>query len=554
MSLKSFSVFPFTRLFTTLLAAGLLSIFIAPSITFANTAILPFAADDDDDIVIGGGQRGDKFDTLTESQLMKAGEKAFRKGELDSAARAFRMIAEKNKLNTKARLRLSHVLLKKRELVEAYYLAYEIAEAEKTNVYAYALTGNILLAAGNFNGARSMLYGALNIKNDDALAIYGLGMLDFYENRLEQSLGKLDRAVYEDPDESDYVLSYAQVAARLEKYAHAAEAYRRFLQIASFSDFDRRDRIRGLIDFLEYLSTKSKLYELAGKNETQLKLEVVNDRPFIKIRTGKNESEELRFVIDTGSNITVISQKTADRLKMKAVARGGKARGIGGDGKFEIVYGFMPYLSMGDIKVRNVPVYIRQFPENISGNDGYIGLALLSKFLTTIDFGSMSMTMSRYENITPTAQPKPLAENEVITNLRLTPSGFLSGEVTMRGVDIPLNFIVDTGAELSVISTELASREGVKGFARNQKMRVIGAAGVTEGVQLFNLPQVSVGAHSVEDVRAIALNLGLINENAGFEQSGILGGNFLKHYRLTFDFNNYTLSFIPIKKAGVAKE
>lgn len=550
MSLRSFGYSPFTRCCKTLLAAGLISLMLAPSAMFANTATVPLATED---VAGTTKQNTDKVNPLSESQLMKAGEKAFRKGELDPAERAFRQIVENNKRHTKARLRLSHVLLKKRVLVEAYYLAYEIAETDKSNVYAYALVGNILLAAGNFKGARTMLYGALKIKQDDAFAIYGLGMLDFYENRLDYSLNKLDRAVYEDPNEPDYVLSFAQVASRLEKYAYAAEAYRTFLRISPMTDTDRRERIRGLIEFLEYLSTKSTLYELVGKNETVLKMEMVNNRPFVKVKVGKKE-EELRFVIDTGSNITVISQKTADRLKMKPVARGGKARGVGGDGKFDIVYGFLPVMEMGDVKVRNVPVYIREFPENIAGNDGYIGLALISKFLTTLDFGSMTMTMSRNEETVPSAVPKPLADNEVIANLRLTPSGFLSGEVTMRGVDLPLNFIVDTGAELSVISTELASRETVKGYASTQTLRVIGAAGVTEGVPLFHLPQVSVGTHSIEDVRAIALNLSVINENAGFEQSGILGGNFLKHYRLRFDFNNYTLSFIPIKAVGVAKE
>ena len=162
------------------------------------------------------------------------------------------------------------------------------------------------------------------------------------------------------------------------------------------------------------------------------------------------------------------------------------------------------------------------------------------------------MTMSKQKN--DDVPPQPLGENEFISYLRLTPSGFLSGEVTLPGIELPLNFIVDTGAELSVISTELAEREGMKQFERDTKMRVIGAAGTTDGVPLFHLPRVSFGKHSLEDIRAVALNLSVINENAGFEQSGILGGNFLKHYRLTFDFQNYTLSFSPIKRPAAAKE
>jgi hypothetical protein len=40
--------------------------------------------------------------------------------------------------------------------------------------------------------------------------------------------------------------------------------------------------------------------------------------------------------------------------------------------------------------------------------------------------------------------------------------------------------------------------------------------------------------------------LDIINETSGFEQAGILGGNFLKNYRLTFDFKNSRVTFEPV--------
>ena len=52
--------------------------------------------------------------------------------------------------------------------------------------------------------------------------------------------------------------------------------------------------------------------------------------------------------------------------------------------------------------------------------------------------------------------------------------------------------------------------------------------------------------NSCESVNAIALDLGIINEASGFEQAGILGGNFLRNYRLTFDFKNSKVIFVPI--------
>jgi predicted aspartyl protease len=128
----------------------------------------------------------------------------------------------------------------------------------------------------------------------------------------------------------------------------------------------------------------------------------------------------------------------------------------------------------------------------------------------------------------------------------LTSSGFLSGEVKLEGIDKNFNFIVDTGASVSVISDEIAGLQEVSRYVRTEKMRVIGSAGITEDVPSFMLPRVTFGNNSRESVAAIALDLDIINEASGFQQAGILGGNFLRNYRLTFDFKNSKVIFIPI--------
>ena len=102
------------------------------------------------------------------------------------------------------------------------------------------------------------------------------------------------------------------------------------------------------------------------------------------------------------------------------------------------------------------------------------------------------------------------------------------------------------GASVSVISDEVASLGGVKNYIKGEKMRVIGSAGVTDEVPSLVLPRVSFGKHSRSSIAAIALDLDAINEASGFEQAGILGGNFLKNYRLTFDFKNSKVTFFPL--------
>jgi predicted aspartyl protease len=369
-------------------------------------------------------------------------------------------------------------------------------------------------------------------------------MLDFYENRIVDSIDNLKAAVYFDDSEPDYAFALAQVTARAERYREAADAYNRFLQISPLTDTERRDRIKGLINFLRFLGGKTALYDLDGGDRTVVSFELIKDRPVIRLKVNKNE-EPLKFVLDTGSGISVISKETAEKLNIKPITRGGLARAIGGDGKFEIVYGFLRSVDIGNVQIKSVPVYIREFHSNDEKIDGYIGLSLISKFLTTIDYGDLTFSLVRKD----IADEQNVVENKsLFLPLRLTSSGFLSGEVQLEGVENPLNFIVDTGASISVISAEVASLSGISRFVRNEKMRVIGAAGITEDVPSFLLPRITFGNNSRESITAIALDLDIINEASGFTQAGILGGNFLKNYRLTFDFKNSKVIFTPVRK------
>jgi predicted aspartyl protease len=269
---------------------------------------------------------------------------------------------------------------------------------------------------------------------------------------------------------------------------------------------------------------------------------MIGNRPVLRVRIN-GRAEPLNFILDTGSGITVLSEDTAKRLTIKAITRGGFAKGIGGDGKFEIVYGFLREIGIGDVRVRNVPVYIRKFHNLNHKVDGYIGLSLISKFLTTIDYGDLSFTLDRKDS-----PLMAISENTRSLPLRLTSSGFLSGSVRLDGLESSVNFIVDTGASISVISEDLAAIEPVVSAEKGKKMRVIGAAGITDDVQSYVLPRLSFGDQSRSGISAVALDLDLINEASGFEQAGILGGNFLKSYRLTFDFKNARVLFDPISE------
>src|SRR5947207_12644742 len=200
-------------------------------------------------------------------------ERALREGEFELAAQLFRELIAKDAHDNAARLGLSYTLLKLRKLTDAYDHAARVIAVDPLSPRAHALLGSIILASGDFRLSVEEFRTALSLKDDEALAIAGLAMVDFYENRLSASLAGLRRAIALNANEPDFIYSLAQAAARSERYKEAADAYERFLIVAPRTDEDRRARIHGLIDFLRYLGTQSGLYETSGAGQTSVPFE-----------------------------------------------------------------------------------------------------------------------------------------------------------------------------------------------------------------------------------------------------------------------------------------
>lgn len=475
---------------------------------------------------------------------------AMRSGEFEIAEGLYREVLAGDARDVAARLGLSFALYKQRNLRDAFDHAARVVAQDPTSARAHALLGAATLAGGDFRQSIEEFRTALVLDPDEALAVAGLAMVDFYENRVEASVDGLRRAVALDGNEPDYIFSLAQAAARSERYREAADAYERFLRVAPRTDADRRARIVGLIAFLRFLGTQGRLYQASGSQRSVVSFDLLNNRPIIAVRVG-NAREPLRFVLDSGSGMCVIAEDAARRLGLPAVARGGMARAVGGSGRFEIIYGFLPSLSIGEATISNVPVYIRRFFNREEDIDGYIGLSVLSKFIAAVDYENRTMTLVRGSEAERERAVVVEAGNPqrafVEVPARMTPSGFWSSEVRLDGVERPLNFIIDTGATISVVSDVLAERENMNRFAHGaRRSRVYGAAGVTDNVPVLRLPNVAFGTLARTNVDTVVLDMSSVNETAGFEQTGIIGGNILRHFHVTFDFARMVVRLRPL--------
>ncbi len=498
-------------------------------------------------------QKPDKQRQQELEKLSKEARKSFRKGEFQEALETYKAITEKDTSNLSARLGAAYSAYKLLDYKSCFDDAQEVLKLDSNNARAHALLGSALLRSGYVVAAILELNQAFKFNPKEALAYGAAAEIDYYEGRPEQAIVKALRAVSLDPDEPDYLITIARASSRLEMYERAAEAYERFLSVAPENDKERRERISGLIEFYHRLAGL-RVHEVGGPKASDVPFHLGSDRrPYITV---KINGRDANFVIDTGSGFTVISKEAAKRFKIPEIARGGHSQGVGGSGKFPIIYGLLNTLQLGEIKVKSVPCFIRPFhaPKDETTNleaDGFIGLSVLARFLTELDYKNNVMRLSQDSD-----QPMIATSPEMtVVPFRTTQNGLISIETELDGKNL-INAILDSGASSTVISTHAVERLNLREqIIKGQTVRVVGAGGISDNVELLFIKNCRVADLRQDNLRALVLDFSAINETSGFEQSGILGGDFMRHFSITINFSKAQVALKPhttsIKKLPV---
>ena len=294
------------------------------------------------------------------------------------------------------------------------------------------------------------------------------------------------------------------------------------------------------------LGVAQPLYQPAGSDRTQIPFELIDNRPVFRVRL--NQSDKVfRFVLDTGSHMTVISTRTAARLNLQAMSRGRQAAGVGG--KFAIVQGLLWSCEIGEVRLDNVPVFVRPFLNEGYPVDGYIGLSFISRFVTSVDYGARILTLERRAHDDRRDGPANFRGLDI--PIRATPGGIVIADVRIEGIDSPLNFIMDTGATISVVGRGMEALTGISSCTHGSIMRIVGAAGTEENVTTILLPRLNVGASERQNILAAVLDLEQISEAIGTQQMGIVGGDFLRHFRVVFDLPHGVVRLSPLAEEAM---
>jgi predicted aspartyl protease len=280
---------------------------------------------------------------------------------------------------------------------------------------------------------------------------------------------------------------------------------------------------RAEVRFLRAFGTKVPLQidpASAGKLHN-IPFRVVNEK--VIVRGKVNRGPMMDFVLDTGSEQTVVSKETAARLGIRPMVNILSA-GVGDLGVRELELTRLDSLEIGSLKVHNVPAIIKNPPlqglptrEMESFSPLAFGLSLV------IDYDKLLLQMG------PEIPNDPV---DVELPLRLHRLAMVPGHVQGG----PASFILDTGGQVISISTDTAS--GLeRGEMRNIPLKVYGASGWDRDA--FLMPGVELAFNKIQyhNLSVVVLNLRAPSVLLGFRLGGIVGYKFLSRYKVAINLD-----------------
>jgi tetratricopeptide (TPR) repeat protein len=438
---------------------------------------------------------------------------------LDAFDRAMR--AADQALATRARKGKVRAALR----VAEFGVARETAESLRSqpDAESVALYGDALWAAGRFEEADAAYLQAAQIAPDSARARYGRARTLGALGRLDEALDSALAAAAASPRDGEIWALAGELYERLYRYDDAALALRSYINLLPNKERSQKAAwARAQADFLESFSGLTPVDIDAADRDAlhTLPFRLVNDKVVVRARINGSAAQD--FVLDTGSEETIISADTARRERVRPVTYTVSA-GVGDVGLRGLQLAQLRSLQLGTLDVRNVPVLVkspelRGMPrrEAESFSPLAIGLSML------IDYEKRILTVGKR---------LPAMEADHRLPMRINRLAMVRG---LLNDSHPAYFVVDTGGEVISISSDTAQALPPSTY-RRIPLRVWGTSGWDRDA--FLLPGVNLDFDRLEyrNVPLVVLNLRAPSLLLGFQLGGIVGHRFLSPYRVAMD-------------------
>jgi len=394
---------------------------------------------------------------------------------------------------------------------------------------ALSLYADSLWSAGMFDEAEDVYRQALSINKESSRARYGIARSLTTRTKLEEALTEALAASSMAPRDGEIYAQIGAIYERLNRFDEAANAYNNFINLLPNKDrSDKASWTRSQVKFLKAFEGRQPVDidrdDLEMSHTIPFKL--IDDKIVVQARVNGGRPQD--FVLDTGSEETVISRDTAQRANISPITYTLSA-GVGEVGLRGLQLSRISTLTLGDLEIRNLPVLIKNPAlRGIPKREG--------ESFSPLSFG-MSMLIDYQKRLLTISRNLPTAETELRLPMRVHRLAMVRG---MLNSTRPTYFVVDTGGEVISISAETAGHFDKNAY-RKIPLKVYGTSGWDR--EAFLLPGMNLNFDQIEykNMPLVVLNLRAPSVLLGFQLGGIVGHNFLSHYRVALDLDRSEL-------------
>ena len=412
----------------------------------------------------------------------------------------------------------------------ARHEAEKLVKTDPIGPDAISLYGDALWASGLFDAAETRYRDALAKVPDLARGHHGMARSMAARGRLSDAMNEAQAALRLAPRDLEIHHTVGTIFERMHKYEEAAAAYSNYVNLLPNKDHsEKADWSRAEIRFLRSFGQKVPFDTEVGTDDRLYTVDfrLVNEK--VVVRAKVNDASAQDFVVDTGSENTVITRTTAQHLGIQPITYTLSA-GVGRVGLRGLQLARIDSLEIGSLKVRNIPCLIKNPPLRdipVKETESLSPLAL--GYSMIVDYKAHKLTFGKHLADEPKDFELPL---------RLYRLATVKGTVDS---DHQANFVVDTGGEVISISQATATALHKPQTGRRIALKVYGTSGWDDDA--FLMPGVDLAFEQIQyrNFPVVVLNLDAPSALLGFQLGGIVGHKFLSKYRVVIDLERSVL-------------
>ncbi|UCE29380.1 MAG: clan AA aspartic protease [Candidatus Bathyarchaeota archaeon] len=263
-----------------------------------------------------------------------------------------------------------------------------------------------------------------------------------------------------------------------------------------------------------------------------MRFELAEKAPVVIVEARVNSKGPLRFLVDTGSSVTVIAKETIGTIgfqgKLSDSERGSK--GCCSSALMRVESIEVDNVEAKDVSV--VPGNLLTISEEVGTRiDGIIGASLLRNCKVIIDYPKQEICFGNSTVVEERRVKFRFASH--------APFIVVEAAVNRKG---PYDFLVDTGASLTTITGHTSKALGLYEKASGQRRALSGSfAGAV--MTLAKVESMQLGDVISENVDVGLHDLTQLSKGIGTFVNGVIGYTFMKDYRVTINYPKQEISF-----------